>query len=75
MNELVQGKQMSVKFFVVLDWPCSGWYKPLHGHIVAKAVKLPTEENTFSVNLEKYSYPVGYLIFARDHWRYIFELR
>ena len=45
MNDLVQGRQMSVKFFVVPDWPCSDWYKPLHDHIVAEAVKLPNEEN------------------------------
>ena len=71
VNDLEQGRQMSVKFFVVPDWPCSDWYKPLHDHIVAEAVKLPNEENTFMVNLEKHSYPVGK--FPWDHW--LFELR
>jgi hypothetical protein len=49
VNDLVQGKQMSVKFFVVPDWPCSDWYKPLRDHIVAQVVKLSNEENTFLV--------------------------
>ena len=71
VNDLEQGRQMSVKFFVIPDWPCSDWYKPLHDHIVAEAVKLPNEENTFMVNLEKHSYPVGK--FPWDHW--LFELR
>ena len=25
---LIQGRQMSVKFFVVPDWPCLDWYAP-----------------------------------------------
>jgi hypothetical protein len=69
--DILEGKDINVKFFVIPDWPCAEWYKPLHQQVVAEAVKLPDNEDTFilpgkdgNINLGK---------FAWSHW--LFELR
>ena len=71
VNDLMESKQISVKFFIVPDWPCSDWYKPLHEHIMAEAIQLPDKEDTFIVQTSTHTYPVGK--FAWSHW--LFELR
>ena len=70
VNDLMESKQISVKFFIVPDWPCSDWYKPLHEHIMAEAIQLPDKEDTFIVQTSTHTYPVGK--FAWSHW--LFEL-
>ena len=33
--------------FVIPDWPCCAWYKPLHNHIQTEAVELPEQHDLF----------------------------
>ena len=35
------------KLFVIPDWPCVSWYKPLHDCFIAEAVVLPKEPDLF----------------------------
>ena len=47
--EILEGKSINVKFFIIPDWPCAEWYKTLHEQIIAEAVKLPNEKGLFVV--------------------------
>ena len=33
--------------FVIPNWPCCAWYKPLHNHIQADDVELPEQHDLF----------------------------
>ena len=37
----------SPKLFVIPDWPCMSWYKPLHDHITAEAIQLEDKPDLF----------------------------
>ena len=63
VGDLMENKPLAIKFFVIPDWPCADWYKPLHDYILAEAVRLSASED--------YPYPLGK--FAWSHW--LFELR
>ena len=41
---ILEGKSINVKFFIISYWPCAEWYKTLHKQIIAEAVKLPNEK-------------------------------
>ena len=71
VGDLMENKPLAIKFFIIPDWPCADWYKPLHDYILAEAVRLPTEEDIFLSASEDYPYPLGK--FAWSHW--LFELR
>ena len=47
--DILEGKSINVKFFIIPDWPCAEWYKTLQEQIIAEAVKLPNEEDLFIV--------------------------
>ena len=49
--------------FVVPDWPCCAWYKPLHRHVSAEAVELPDQPDLF---LDPKGNPIGSL--AWKNW-------
>ena len=51
------------KLFVIPDWPCMSWYKPLHDLIIAEAVVLPKEPDLF---LDANGNALG--SFAWKHW-------
>jgi len=53
----------SPKLFVIPDWPCMAWYKPLHDLVEAEAVRLEDEPDLF---LDSNGNPVG--SFAWKHW-------
>ena len=71
VGDLMENKPLAIKFFVIPDWPCADWYKPLHDYILAEAVRLPTEEDIFLSASKDYPYPLEN--FAWCHW--LFELR
>jgi hypothetical protein len=68
VTDILQGKKLHIRCFVIPDWPCMEWYRPLHEQVTAEAVKLPSEEDLF---LSEDGKPLGR--FAWDHW--IFELK
>ena len=66
VEDLVKGKKLNIKFCVIPEWPCMGWYKPLHDQILAEAIKLPTHEDVFLCQVGSKTFPAGQ--FAWDHW-------
>ena len=44
--------------FVIPDWPCASWYKPLHKFIKAEAAILPEQPDLF---LDPKGNPIGLL--------------
>jgi len=69
--DILEGKSINVKFFIIPDWPCAEWYKTLHEQIIAEAVKLPNEEDLFVVKNKNQTHNLGK--FSWNHW--LFELR
>ena len=65
--DILEGKPINIKFFIIPDWPCAEWYKPLHEQILAEAVKLPDDEDLFilqdnvAINWENFHRITGYL--------------
>ena len=57
--DLLEGKPINVRFFVIPDWPCAEWYKPLHEQITAEAVKLPDEEDLFIIPEKSQNFSLG----------------
>ena len=57
------GKGVTSKLFVIPDWPCMSWYKPLHDFIEAEAVQLPDKPDLF---LDENGNAIGSL--AWKHW-------
>ena len=51
------------KLFIIPDWPCMAWYKPLHDLVDAEAVQLPDMPDLF---LDEKGNPLG--SFAWKHW-------
>jgi len=68
VSDIMQGKKLSLQYFVVPEWPCMDWYKPLQDKITAEAVKLPNEPDLFLTEDGK---PIGRL--AWSNW--LFELK
>jgi hypothetical protein len=68
VSDVLQGKKLAFHFFVVPEWPCMDWYKPLHDNVTAEAVKLPDEPDLFLTTEGK---PIGKL--AWSNW--LFELK
>jgi hypothetical protein len=68
VTDIMQGRTINVDYFVVPDWPCMEWYKPLHEYVTAEAVKLPAREDLF---LSDDGQPLGR--FAWDHWLFKLE--
>ena len=66
--DILEGKPIHIKFFIIPDWPCAEWYKPLHEQILAEAVKLPDEEDLFIL---QDNHKLGK--FSWNHW--LFELK
>ena len=57
------GYEMSPKLFIIPDWPCMSWYKPLHDLITAEAIQLSDKPDLF---VDENGNPVG--SFAWKHW-------
>ena len=57
------GGETSPKLFVIPEWPCMSWYKPLHDLVIAEAVELGNEPDLF---LDENGNPLG--SFAWQHW-------
>ena len=68
--DVLEGKETNITFFVIPDWPCAEWYKPLHQQITAEAVRMPDEEDIFIRPGENGAANMGK--FAWRHW--LFEL-
>jgi hypothetical protein len=71
VTDLVAGRDLRIKFFVIPEWPCMDWYKPLHQLVEAEAVRLPRNEDLFLIANSSKPKPLG--TFAWEHW--LFELR
>ena len=71
VQDLLDGKPIKFKFFIIPDWPCAEWYKILHDKIIAEAVRLPEEEDLFIQPGKNLNCSMGK--FPWSHW--IFELR
>ena len=71
VQDLLDGKPIKFKFFIIPDWPCAEWYKILHDKIIAEAVRLPEEEDLFIQPGKNLNCNIGK--FPWSHW--IFELR
>ena len=59
---------LSPKAFIIPEWPCMGWYKPLHELIVAEAVQLEDKHDLF---LDSNDNSLG--CFAGKHWPFYFK--
>jgi len=57
------GDGKSSKLFVIPDWPCMSWYRPMHDLITAEAVKLADKPDLF---IDENGNPLG--SFAWKHW-------
>ena len=68
--DVLEGKETNITFFVIPDWPCAEWYKPLHQQITAEAVRMPDEEDVLIRPGENGAANMGK--FAWRHW--LFEL-
>ena len=53
----------SPKLFILPDWPCMAWYKPMHELVVADAAALPNKPDLF---IDENGNPIGSL--AWKHW-------
>ena len=56
------------KVFVIPEWLCAPWYKPLHGVLKTRvrSVKLPSVPDLFTDTLGN---PLG--VFSYDHWLFV----
>ena len=56
------------KVFVIPEWHCAPWFKPLFGVLKKKTnlTKLPNEPDLF---IDEFGNPLG--VFSYDHWLYV----
>ena len=57
----------NLKVFVIPEWHCAPWFKPLFGVLKKKtnSTKLPNEPDLF---IDEFGNPLG--VFSYDHWLY-----